>query len=264
MASCVRRSDGRAINTSRPFDVALLRVLRQDNVDPLKEVEVRRIPTCELFCPSPPPPPGYVKLHDLLLVDENGTEINRDPAYTCASGWTGTPNHTCSINSTTCAVPVSLQGCFQMLPCKPIDPRSFDVCTFNITDCVEKSQTTIAEYTGPAPGAACQLSCREPMRGKGVASVIWAYLGHLGVSAQPFFGGFLAIVSLGYLRGSPILGNAHFLCLSPPLCMAFLQVTTQMPPALTVTSIPPEGCNMTCRRCLLASGVRWMLLNIVC
>ena len=29
-----------------------------------------------------------------------GIELTfRDPAYTCASGWTGTPNHTCSINS---------------------------------------------------------------------------------------------------------------------------------------------------------------------
>ncbi|CAE7022371.1 unnamed protein product [Symbiodinium sp. KB8] len=137
----------------------------QDNVDPLKEVEVRQIPTCELFCPSPPPPPGYIKLHDLLLETENGTEINRDPAYTCAPGWTGTPNHTCSVNSTTCAVPATLQGCFQMLPCMPIDPRSFDTCTFNITECEEKSQTNIAEYTGPAPGTICQLSCREPMRG---------------------------------------------------------------------------------------------------
>ena len=26
-------------------------------------------------------------------------------------------------------------------------------------------QTTIAEYTGPAPGTLCQLSCRDPMRG---------------------------------------------------------------------------------------------------
>ncbi|OLP77238.1 hypothetical protein AK812_SmicGene42719 [Symbiodinium microadriaticum] len=136
----------------------------QDNVDPLKEVEVRQIPTCELFCPSPPPPPGclpfillrfglqslgtpdgtpvssmpeerpsrienlgYIKLHDLLLETENGTEINRDPAYTCAPGWTGTPNHTCSVNS--------------------------------------DLETNIAEYTGPAPGTICQLSCREPMRG---------------------------------------------------------------------------------------------------
>ena len=89
-------------------------------MDPLKEVEVRQIPTCELFCPSPPPPPGclpfillrfglqslgtpdgtpvssmpeerpsrienlgYIKLHDLLLETENGTEINRQELQEC-------------------------------------------------------------------------------------------------------------------------------------------------------------------------------------
>ncbi|CAJ1430212.1 unnamed protein product, partial [Effrenium voratum] len=138
----------------------------QDNVEVGREAEIVQLPTCQVFCPSPPPPPGYVKLHSLLSVDDNGTVVvNREPAYQCADGWTGLANHSCTINRTNCAVPVTLQGCSQIVPCKPIDPRSFDVCTYNITDCMAKSQDSVGPYTGLSPNSSCELSCRSPMRG---------------------------------------------------------------------------------------------------
>ncbi|CAJ1361405.1 unnamed protein product, partial [Effrenium voratum] len=138
----------------------------QDNVEVGREAEIVELPTCQVFCPSPPPPPGYVKLHSLLSVDDNGTVVvNREPAYQCADGWTGLANHSCTINRTNCAVPVTLQGCSQIVPCKPIDPRSFDVCTYNITDCMAKSQDSVGPYTGLSPNSSCELSCRSPMRG---------------------------------------------------------------------------------------------------
>ena len=91
-----------------------------------------RLPGCEMFCPSPPPPVGYVKLHELLSFGENDTGVEirrcrssffhrfvvlsgplleperrefwrvlkgkaRAPAYMCAEGWTGTPVHSCGL-----------------------------------------------------------------------------------------------------------------------------------------------------------------------
>jgi len=140
-----------------------------DNIQVGREADIVQLPSCEMFCPSPPPPPGYVKLHDHLTFGENetGVEINRAPAYTCAAGWTGQANHSCMIDRSDgkCAVPVTFQGCFQLVPCKPIDPRSFDVCTYNITECMERSQDTVGPYTGPMGGTTCELSCRDPMIG---------------------------------------------------------------------------------------------------
>lgn len=140
-----------------------------DNIQADREAEILQLPSCEMFCPSPPPPAGYVKSHDLLSFGENetGVEINRAPAYSCADGWTGTANHSCMIDRSNgkCSIPVTFQGCFQLVPCKPIDPRSFDVCTYNITECMERSQDTVGPYTGPMGGTSCELSCRDPMLG---------------------------------------------------------------------------------------------------
>lgn len=122
-----------------------------DNVDPVKQAELPSLPQCTLTCPDLLPPPGHVKRHG---------------KWACDGGWIGAADLSCSVNeSVGCPVTVSLTGCKRRMVCKPVDPRVFDVCTYNMTACLAVSNKKIGDYYGSWPGTTCEVSCRRPMTG---------------------------------------------------------------------------------------------------
>ncbi|CAE8630320.1 unnamed protein product [Polarella glacialis] len=126
-----------------------------DNSDPSKLVVLPEVPTCTLSCPTPVPVPiGFSHVGG---------------AWQCSEGWAGTARLSCVFNATDgCSVESELTGCAKKVVCQGPDTRSFDMCTYDVTDCLNVSFAEMDNVIGALPGTTCTVSCREPMVG-GVA-----------------------------------------------------------------------------------------------
>eukprot|EP00930_Biecheleria_cincta_P046795 TRINITY_DN32328_c0_g1_i1.p1 TRINITY_DN32328_c0_g1~~TRINITY_DN32328_c0_g1_i1.p1 ORF type:complete len:3725 (-),score=319.22 TRINITY_DN32328_c0_g1_i1:338-10279(-) len=119
------------------------------------------LPICEARCPDPDPPPiGYRK------------RSSKFGDFECAPGYAWNPmagnlseeeqrenaevKKTCvtTLKGTECVTATHLDGCLEIVPCKPPDPRTQPPCMYNTSLC--HSVTA---------GSSCNVSCAAPYRG---------------------------------------------------------------------------------------------------
>jgi len=117
---------------------------KENNTDPLKELDYYPLSCMLRECPDPSPwPEGYNK--------------TADGHWKCAQGYNGTAINRCELGPTwsvDCGATAKLTGCQKVVNCGMPKVLGIEACTYDMTLC----QST-------EPGAKCEVHCKSPFVG---------------------------------------------------------------------------------------------------